>query len=340
MKYFTFFTLLIFAFYLAGFIKKTEKYRWMDKDYTTAIKGVSILTVVWSHSGARLAVGGIQFIAGISVALFLLCSGYGLEFSYEKRGLRKFWKKRLLRVVLPFWGVELVGLLISENFSIKTYLLDCSFLKPATSYGWFVGYIIICYLAFYLVKRFITDNTRQMIVLFGIFAVWFILDSVFFANTDMPFLRARQMLSFPFGVLIALNKEKVEKLSERMRIAPILGGIMCFVFMALMQLPIVKTLPYLVSNAMSLLTCFPMAIAIILFGKSFRGLFENRMLVMTGRMSYEIYLVQSFTLCIIRTSIISVLVFVIVTYVLAYILHLGMGRVKDDRLNRSYINQK
>ena len=89
---------LILACYLLGFIKKSEKYQWMDRNYTTAIKGFSILTVVWAHSGAMLSVGGIQVVAGIGVALFLMCSGYGLEISYEKNGLEEFWKKRLLSV--------------------------------------------------------------------------------------------------------------------------------------------------------------------------------------------------------------------------------------------------
>lgn len=75
MKYFVFFTFVIFSLYLAGFIKKPGKYHWMDKDYMAAIKGLLSLTVVWSHSGMRLSIGGIQFGAGIGVALFLLCSG-------------------------------------------------------------------------------------------------------------------------------------------------------------------------------------------------------------------------------------------------------------------------
>ena len=63
MKYFVLLTGLILACYLLGFIKKPEKYQWMDRNYTTAIKGFSILTVVWAHSGAMLSVGGLQFIA-------------------------------------------------------------------------------------------------------------------------------------------------------------------------------------------------------------------------------------------------------------------------------------
>lgn len=50
MKYFVLLTGLIFVCYLLGFIKKPEKYQWMDRNYTTAIKGFSIWNVVWAHS--------------------------------------------------------------------------------------------------------------------------------------------------------------------------------------------------------------------------------------------------------------------------------------------------
>lgn len=342
MKYFVFLTVLIFVFYLLGFIKKPEKYQWMDRNYTTAIKGFSILTVVWAHSGAQLSVGGIQFIAGIGVALFLMCSGYGLEVSYEKNGLKGFWKKRLLGVCLPFWVVELVGLFATGTFTIKTYLLDFCFLKAATGYGWFMGYIVICYLIFYAVKRLIKDRKMQMVILFGAFGIWFVVESVFFANPDMPFLRARQMLSFPAGVLLAINKDKIERTLIKAKSILILtgGGTVCLLFMAITQLNVVKNLPYLVSNAMALLTCLPMATGIMVLGKSFSGLFENELLVATGMISYEIYLVHAFTLGIIKQSIISVFIFVVVTYVLAYILYIGMRKVKNDRFNSSYINKK
>lgn len=115
---------------------------------------------------------------------------------------------------------------------------------------------------------------------------------------------------------------------------------MCLLFMVITQLNAVKSLPYIVSNAMALLTCLPMAIGIIVFGKSFSGIFENKMLAMTGMISYEIYLVHAFTLGIIKQSMISVFIFVVVTYVLAYILHIGMRKVKNDRFNSSYINKK
>ncbi len=329
MKYFSLLTVLIFALYLIGFTKKSGKFQWMDRSYTTSIKGFSILTVVWTHSGAGLSVGGIQFIAGISVALFLICSGYGLEISYEKNGLRGFWKKRLLGVCLPFWLIEVVGLLITGAFSVKTYLLDFFFLKPATGYGWFMEYIVICYLIFYAVKRFVPVEKR-MAVLIGAFVAWFVLESVFFANSDMPFLRARQMLSFPCGVLLAKHKERIEVALTKTKSALILtgGGTLCLLFMAITQLHIVKELPYLLSNTMAIFTCLPMAIGILAFGKAFSGFFENKMLLMVGTASYEIYLVHAFTLNLVKPSIVAVLSFVVTTGILAYIAHFIIGKIK------------
>lgn len=110
--------------------------------------------------------------------------------------------------------------------------------------------------------------------------------------------------------------------------------------MTIIQLNVVKKLPYLVSNAMALLTCLPMAIGIMVFGKSFSGIFENKMLAVIGMILYEIYLIHAFTLGVVKTSKISVFVFGVVTYVLAYILYIGIRKVKNDRFNSSYIDKK
>lgn len=99
--------------------------------------------------------------------------------------------------------------------------------------------------------------------------------------------------------------------------------------MAITQLSVIKSLPYLVSNAMALLTCLPMAIGIIVFGRFFSGLFENKILAVFGMISYEIYLVHAFTLTIVKTSGISILVFIIVTVTLAYITYFITKKVKS-----------
>lgn len=115
---------------------------------------------------------------------------------------------------------------------------------------------------------------------------------------------------------------------------------MCLLFMAITQLNVVKNLPYLVSNAMALLTCLPMATGIMVLGKSFSRLFENELLVATGIISYEIYLVHAFTLGMIKPSVVSVIAFVVVTVTLAYATYFTIGKMKNGKLNNYYPHKK
>lgn len=226
MKYFVFFSTILLILYLVGFVKKDNRtFTFMNKAFTKAIKGFAILTVVWAHTGARLGVGGIQFIAGVGVALFLICSGYGLEMSNQKNGLKGFWKKRFLKVCIPFWIAELIGLLLTQQFEMKKYLLDIAFISPATGYGWFMQYIVSCYILFFGVKM-MSEKTRinEMRLFIVAFAVWFIVDSCFFANSGMPFLRARQMFSFPLGIMIAKNRDRIESYISRKRAVILIWG--------------------------------------------------------------------------------------------------------------------
>ena len=96
--------------------------------------------------------------------------------------------------------------------------------------------------------------------------------------------------------------------------------------MAVTQLSAIKSLPYLISNTMAILTCFPMAIGIMIFGKYFCRFFENKMLTAIGTISYEIYLIHAFTLRMIRSSVTSILMFVVVTVALAYVTHFITGK--------------
>lgn len=110
--------------------------------------------------------------------------------------------------------------------------------------------------------------------------------------------------------------------------------------MAITQLGIVKSLPYLFSNIMALPTCLPMAVGIIVFGKQYRIFFENKMLKIIGTLSYEIYLVHAFTLNIIKPGVLPIGKFIIITLVVAGILHTIIEERKNDRFNSRNFNKK
>lgn len=265
MSIFAIFTVFVLGIFLLGIRNRRDHADFMDRNFTTVLKGISILTVVWAHTGAALGVEGIQFIAGVGVWIFLFCSGYGLELSWQHRGLKEFWKKRFLSVFIIFWAVELVGLTVIGRFSLGGFIKDCLFIEPDTGYGWYMQYLVICYLIFWLNKSALGSRCmkEQLVAIFASFAIWFVIDSLFFADPGMPFLRAGQMLAFPLGVLVGDKREDGRKVLVQNRHLLISGGILGCLFMAITQLSAVKHLPYMPQNIFSLFTVMPLALAVI-----------------------------------------------------------------------------
>ncbi|MCD8019319.1 MAG: acyltransferase [Clostridiales bacterium] len=224
MKIFLLFTIIVFAAYLFGFVKRVECNDWMGRNFTTAIKGFAIFTVVWAHTGAHFGVGCIQFVAGTGVALFLICSGYGLECSYQMNGLKQFISKRLLRVCIPFWIVEFFGLLATGELTLQEYFKNALFIDCT----WYLQFIMVCYILFFCIKiscEKLNLQKKHEWMLWGFCTiVWFIIESCFLADASMPFLRARQMLSFPLGIAIAQNKDAILEFMKRKKKTLLIGA--------------------------------------------------------------------------------------------------------------------
>lgn len=92
--------------------------------------------------------------------------------------------------------------------------------------------------------------------------------------------------------------------------------------MAITQLPRVKELPYLVGNTLSLLTCLPLALSVLLVLLYSSEVGRNIVLYKIGIYSYEIYLVHAFTLEVIEKSMFSIFVFISVTAILSIGVHI------------------
>ena len=328
MKNFLLFSGIELAAVLLGYLKHPfRQIPWMSRNYTTALKGLSMLTILWSHVGACCGIKGIQFIGTVGVSLFIMFSGYGLQLSVKTNGLRNYWKRRVLHIMLPYWVVEGIGLVISGERSLKVYLLDSVLLKPALGPGWFMQYIMICYLLFYLVKVTViklkpreADRVEKR-MLYGLFLAWFVMDSLFFADPAMPFLKARQMLCFPFGVSIAKDREAFEKMVSKHEVA-FFGGMIGLLFMGITQLPSVKAMPFIIQNALSLFTMFPMANAALTITKCHLRMLNNWVLEQIGLVSFEIYLVHAFTMETIHESLSSLVFFLGITTVGVCMLHM------------------
>lgn len=352
MKYFFFYVIILFFIYFLGFVrvnKEKYEYQFMDKIHTSIIKGIAILLVVTVHVDAFWSkVGGIQFIGGVGVALFLICSGYGLYYSYEKYGLKDFFYKKFVKIYLPFLFVEILSIPLWNNISFQKIFLDFSLIKPVSSFAWYMNYLMVCYILFYCVmmtkekKRLKDKNVLGLF--FVLFVAWFVLDSTILVNPDIPMLKSRQMLSFIFGICLAMKKIKHVHLN-----IGALNIVIGIAMMALTQLPAIKSLPFISYNLLSLGTVFPLAIGVLSITSRYKYLFQNKLLIFISMISYEIYLIHQYSIYILTEirGIKAVVIFLSVTILLAYLLQLFSRRVskriiklemKNGRFNSGDIN--
>ena len=336
MKILLLFSIFELCVILAGFFRRPfSEIRWMSREYTGTLKGISMMTVLWSHVGQTCGVQHIQFIGSVGLSLFIMFSGYGLQLSVEKNGLENYWKRRFTGVILPFWFAETAGLLATGLFTWKRFLLSCFFIRPAMGPEWFMQFIMISYLIFYVVCLIVKKEDSykadrlKMRLLFGSFLIWFIVDGLFFAQPAMPFLKARQMICFPFGIAIANNSDYFEKKLSHPAVV-FIGGFMGLLFMGITQLKAVKAAPFLIQNCLSLFTLFPLALAVLTVTNRRKWLLNNSVLKWTGEISFELYLVHMFTLQMLNNAPISLLMFTGTTAAGAWLYHiiLQKGRQK------------
>ena len=335
MVYFLCFNLIIIIpFCVSIFSKDCKVVRLMDREFTTALKGFSILTVIWAHGGAYLGIPGLQFVAGVGVSMFIICSGYGLEVSNKKWGIRYFWVKRIYRLVIPIIFAIIIYNLLSGNLSIHSIGNE---LKNFFEAQWFIVYIIICYILFYICKLishlFIKSECRdelEIVILLIMFGIYFCIECILPNDIEIPFLRARQMISFPFGVFGAKYKNKIEeKHNKKSNIIIIILGAIGLSFVGITQIYEIKTKYYVIGNCLSIFTVFPLAIACILLFNKYIFLKKNSLFRLTGLISYELFISQSYILTKINQNIINIIVIVISTFLFAFVTHL-LSKLLDN----------
>lgn len=97
---------------------KVENGCFFSKDYTNMLKGVCCLIVIYVHfygkytNSLQDAIGSFGYIA---VTLFFVVSAYGMMLSVEKKTdyLRRFWRNRLVALLVPCFCVNIVAFILN-----------------------------------------------------------------------------------------------------------------------------------------------------------------------------------------------------------------------------------
>ena len=116
-----------------------------------------------------------SFFGAVGVPMFLILSGIGLYFSFSKcSDLKTFYKKRIIRVIIPYLIVSGVHYFImyiciyTEGLSVAELLKDIFFINlfaKGDKQFWYVGFILIMYCIFPLLYKIFESGKRNSIKL-------------------------------------------------------------------------------------------------------------------------------------------------------------------------------
>ncbi len=321
-----FWMLLLGIFVLIGSTKKDVcgQFGFMSKDTTNALRGAASLLIMSQHIGGKLGTAVLTPLGGIGVAIFLICSGYGLNESYvqnrniKSKHLKQYWLKKIWKVFLPYAGVEaLFFFLLSDTeryqrLTAADYFLDLSCIRPVY---WYLQEILLCYVIFFFCILTPKLYRYKYLILGGTSVLMFLVS---------PGLMSEQAFAFLIGVAISDQKEKARQFLTK---KSVLGVIFCVSTGALLvkQLPMVRvwsdTWLY---TFLQILIKTLMALVMIGGAGRVKNSMNNAFLGFMGKISYEIYLIHYGILLLFdlkQSVVLQMLFFLISSIFLAWCYH-------------------
>ena len=185
---------------------------------TNELKGLGILTVVFAHF-AYMKVTNAEFlfplsiIAGVGVDLFLFMSGFGLTVGMLKRPMKTvdFYKKRVIKIFIPFWIALIIMFIADAVFMDKTYSVGyiiksmLGFFPTADGFGdvnspfWYITWMIMFYLLYPLV--FFKDKPWLSAIILAVIAT--IIGTFNIFDLGSNWLHRLHTVAFSMGIILA-----------------------------------------------------------------------------------------------------------------------------------------
>jgi peptidoglycan/LPS O-acetylase OafA/YrhL len=290
---------------------------------TQELKGLGILTVVFAHFAYMLVTNAeflfpLSIIAGVGVDLFLFMSGYGLSVSMLKKPMPvfEFYKRRLIKVFIPFWIALIIifaadAIFLNINYPVP-YMLQSlvGWFPTAIGFGdvnspfWYITWMIMFYALYPIV--FSAKRPWLSALILAVIATLLGVYNPFDMGDN--WLHRLHTLAFPLGIVAAWllmeRKDKENKLvnylkdfrnnsNSLLRYAIIVLMFILVVYMSLHttanhwpRLTALLGKGYFVDQFTSLVIMFAF---IVIF--SLKKL-DNKFLAIYGLYSFEVYLIH------------------------------------------------
>lgn len=178
--------------------KKQQKYEYVtdfslfDRDHFEIVKGISAIIYVLVYLAVSyLDIQWAEPFLGLSAAICLLCSGYGVSTSFvRKDGLQHYWENKAVKIWIP----SLVAVVI-EALAVGNNAVSWIGNNPMALRGWFLYLLMAEYAVFWVIFHYVENKNSRLVLLF-IAAI-----AGFFLVSDIRY--AQLMHCFPLGVLVS-----------------------------------------------------------------------------------------------------------------------------------------
>jgi len=179
---------------------------------TTQLRGAAIILVLLGHTGVLINSGPW------GVSIFLILSGFGLTQSYLRKGLSGYITNKLSRVILPYTLVTLVlimvdGFVLNIWYGVKTTILalmGLSLRSPVDNSMWYISYLIIWYMAFYVLFKLPLKDGLKIVGLIITGMLCYIGIKLLLPSTKVI---ANYAFCFPLGAVIGFYYKRITKIN-------------------------------------------------------------------------------------------------------------------------------
>lgn len=264
-----------------------ESGHFFDLDNTNAMRGFWCIIVILVHIPAAYQ-NPIQDMIGsfayIGVTFFFMTSAYGLSLAQKKNpnSINSFWRRRLPKLLIPCFVVNLVGLLFNVIAKQPISLIDLVRIN-----GW-VQWLLVCYLVFWLCHKFIVGHqdllTCVLVIMYSVL-IYTLKACGVIENTTW----CTEIYGFVWGIILFYIKDKIIVFCRNSWM--IKGTMLCLaagvVGIAYLK---VKTTPFLGDYVLKIILGLVIISFMLLLNTRIN--IGNKVSAYLGNISFEIYLLH------------------------------------------------
>ncbi len=315
------------AFILFSRVNVAKQGEWQENPFSLenskAIQGFCAIAIVCHHMSQTITFAGqdagalsVFVDAGVLfVGIFFFFSGY----SHYKRlktkdgYLKGFFKKRLPAILVPFFVISLVFMgteaLLGERFGAVDVLLNLSGIIPINSHMWYIIEILLFYVAFGLIFRFIKKDWPAISVM-GVFVAAVTVISLLLGHGAFWFQGEwwyNTSFLFVIGILVAKLEKHIAPTVKRFYPLFLLLALGGFVGFAIGDSYALGNWSYYAGTKEAFLTLSMQLPMVIFFVLSvllimMKVKFSNPILKFLGSIALEIYLIHNLFIMYLRSG--------------------------------------